>query len=141
MKLAQYVAVLVCGLWALGAMASSSYQLSCLPASSDLALPEWIKARLDLHGWSEAAQNPSYRLCFRRLERQQIYADPGYPGNPYYPTWGAPPARVVTIPYLELSATGTDGAIWRAAQDLPQADSPAQSLQQALRKLIDQLPL
>jgi len=124
--------------------APPSYTLTCVPPSSDMSLGERLKARLELHGWQEGGKPADYRLCFRLLNRQQLQSGPGmaYPYGPYPGAyWNAPSAQVINIPYLDLTATRTDGSVWQAQQDLPSAERPALGIEQGARILIDKLPL
>lgn len=124
--------------------ASPSYQLSCVPASSDAMLSEHIKARLDLHGWQEAGKAADYRLCFRLQERQQLVASPSMNNfGPYYggPYWNQPEVQVIRIRTLDVNATRADGSVWQAQQDLPDAATPTLQLELGLRQLIERLPL
>ncbi|MBV8047089.1 MAG: DUF4136 domain-containing protein [Paludibacterium sp.] len=114
--------------------AEPTYQLTCLPESDSLTLADTIRTRLELHGWREAAGKPDYQLCFQQEARQEVVTDPGYYGpGPY---WTPPSTRVVSIPMLTLSASGSGRPSWRGSQDLGD-----DGLDAAIRQLIDRLPL
>ncbi|WP_215781337.1 hypothetical protein [Paludibacterium sp. B53371] len=114
--------------------AEPGYRLDCLPDNAPPGLADNIRMRLDLHGWREVKQGSDYQLCFRLEERQQIITEPGPAYGPY---WAPPVSRVVRIPVLVLRAGSHTQPGWQGRQDL---DGDV-DMEEAVRRLIDQLPL
>jgi len=146
-------AALLALLLALPALAAGgpvpSYRLDCVPdVGRSESLADWLRLRLSLRGLDEDTVHPALRLCFRVDAQQRIAPGPGVGvgyggwgrggwGGGY---WGAPAYDVETVPVASLVVQRPDGSVyWQDSQDA--AGGSGMALQDALRRLIERLPL
>ncbi|MDN0081275.1 hypothetical protein QU487_00685 [Crenobacter sp. SG2305] len=129
-----------------------SYRLDCVPdVGRSESLADWLRLRLLLRGFDEETDHPALRLCFRIDAQQRLIPSPGMGvgyggwggrgwGGGYwgYGAWWA--YDVEMVPVASLVAQRPDGSVyWQGSQDI--ADGSAAALQDALRRLVERLPL
>ncbi|WP_028535564.1 hypothetical protein [Paludibacterium yongneupense] len=141
MRIKRAAVAALCALTTLAAEAAEhEYVLDCLPGGdAGLNVAEVIRSRLELHDWRENVKSGGYHLCFRIEARQIMVPDAAYGGG-YY-RGGAPLYRAEIVRMLSLRVNrGAGTPSWREDSEALAEDTP-QAIDQAVRALIDRLPL